>query len=622
MQNLLLNRARCMRRVLVVLWLLACTGVCAADRPNILWIVVEDASPHIGCYGETAIKTPNLDALAAEGVRFRNALVTSPVCSSARSALATGMYQTTIGAHNHRSCNSSYKAGGNTAYYSSYTLPAAIPLMSHIFRDAGFFSSNGQGPTAKDKGKQDYNFLSTGERYDGADWRQADDKPFFAQIQLAGGKSRPKDFQAGAFKLPPYYPDDPVFREDWTAYLGSWEKVDREVGEIITDLKQAGVYDNTLIAFITDHGISHVRGKQFLYEEGVRIPMIVRFPDKRLAGSVRDDLALHIDVGPISLAFAGVPVPAHLQGRDLFATDYKPREMVFTARDRCDETIEILRSVRTPRFKYIRNFLSYRPHLQFNQYKDGKGIVKQIRALYAAGRLNELQSRYFTTPRPPEELYDLQADPQETTNLAGSVAHESTLKTLRQALYAWMVDSRDPGLIPEPILEDLGKQYGSKPAAVKQPGMRELVPRLIAIIEAGERKESDVVRRALRAADPCERYWAATWAGVNKDAAAKQTLEKLAVSPTPAVRVAACLALCQLGHDGTYLPKLVDLIEDPNRIVGMYAMNAIEQTGIRTAVAAAAAETAKTSDYEFTRRYGNRLAAQVTFALGSPKFEN
>ena len=580
-------------------------------KPNILWIIAEDASPHIGCYGETAIKTPNLDALAADGVRFQNAYVTAPVCSPARSAMATGMYQTTIGAHNHRSGRATGKGGGNEVYYPSYKLPAETPLISSLFREAGYLSYNGKGPSSEGKGKEDYNFISEGS-YDGRDWRKAGDKPFFAQIQLGGGKSRPKNFKPGAFKLPPYYPDTPVFQDDWASYLGSWEKVDQEVGEIIARLKQAGVYDNTLIAFITDHGVSHVRGKQFLYEEGIRIPMIVRFPDKRFAGKVRDDLAIHIDLAPVSLAFAGIPVPGHLQGRDLFAADYKPRDMVFTARDRCDETIEIIRSVRTPRFKYIRNFMSYRPHLQFNQYKDGKEVVKQMRALYAAGKLNDLQSRFFTTPRPREELYDLKADPYETKNLAGHAAHKSTLKTLRRALYKWMVDSHDPGLIPEPILEDLGKQHGSKLAAMKQPALLKLIPRLIAIIEAGERKDRGAVRRALTtASDPSVAYWAATWAGVNKDAGAKQALERLAASPTPTVRVAACLALCQLGYGDIYLPKLVELIEDPNLIVGMYAMNAIEQSGIRNKVASMAAETARESLYEFTRRYGKRLAKLV-----------
>ena len=583
----------------------------SAAQPNVLWIVVEDASPHIGCYGETAIKTPNLDALAAEGVRFKNALVTCSVCSPARSALATGMYQTTIGAHNHRSCNRGAKAGGNTAYYSSYSLPNDVPLISHLFRDAGYYTSNGSGADSKRRGKTDYNFLAESE-YDGADWRQAGDKPFFAQIQLAGGKARQNGFRAGEFALPPYYPDDPVLRDDWAAYLGSWVKVDREVGEIVRSLKEANVYDNTLVIFITDHGISHVRGKQFLYEEGVRIPMIVRYPDKRLAGSVREDLVLHIDLAPISLAFASIPVPAHLQGRDLFASNYVPREMVFTARDRCDETVEILRSVRTPRFKYIRNFLSYRPHLQPNQYKDSKGIVRRLRELRASGELGAAQTRYFQAPRPPEELYDLQADPEEMKNLAGLKEHAATLGSLRQALYRWMAESRDPGLIPEPILEDWGREHGSKPAAMRRLGVRELLPRLLAVIEAGERGDRAAVRRFLSARSAVERYWAATWAGVLRDSDARDALEKLAASPTPAVRIAAATALCRLGAAEEHLPKLVELIDAPNLIAGMYAMNAIEMVfeegRADRELSSRAAKIAEASRYEFTRRYGKRLS--------------
>lgn len=583
------------------------SAVHAADRPNVLWIVVEDASPHIGCYGEKAIKTPNLDNLSAEGIRFENAMITAPVCSPARSALITGMYQTTICAHNHRSCSTTKKASGNTAYYPSYKLPAQIPMISHLFRKAGYYTSNGYLGNSKMSGKTDYNFIAD-KMYDGVRWQDSGNKPFFAQIQLRGGKSRPNQYNGGAFKLPPYYPGDPEFTKDWEGYLASWEKTDQEVGQIIKALKDAGVYDNTLIIFITDHGISHIRGKQYLYEEGIRIPMIVRFPDKKLAGTVRKDLAVHIDMAPISLAAAGLPVPVHLQGKDVFAKDYKPRDMVFGGRDRCDETIEILRSVRTPKYKYIRNFLSYRPHMQYNQYKEGKGIVKKMKSLHKAGKLNELQSRFFTVPRPTEELYDLEADPYEINNLAGTEKHKGTAAKLRKALYEWMVETGDPGLIPEPILEDLGKKHGSKFAAMAQPQMKTLVPKLISVIEAGERKDLAAVRKSLGAEAPAERYWAATWAGVNLDKDAMEELKKLADDPIPALQVAASLSLCQLGQDEVYFPKLVNLINNPNLIVGMYAMNAIEQSEIRDQRAAKAAQTGKKNRYEFTKRYAKRLA--------------
>lgn len=587
----------------------------ARPRPNILWIVAEDASPHIGCYGETAIKTPHLDALAAEGVRFENAVVTCPVCSPVRSALITGMYQTPIGSHNHRSQNDGKKAGGNKAYYDSYMLPEAVPLVSDLFRAAGYYACNGQGPAANKPGKTDYNFMTDHPPYDGKDWREAPEgKPFFAQIQLRGGKYRPKGTEVGDFELPPYYPDDPVLRKDWAEYLGSWEQQDREVGEIVESLKEAGVYENTLIVFLTDHGISHARGKQFLYEEGIRVPLIMRLPEGRLGGTVRKDLALQIDLAPASLGTAGIPVPEHVQGVDLFAPDYRERERVFAARDRCDETIETLRCVRTRRYKYIRNFQSYRPHLQRNQYKDGKAIVHRLRELYSEGNLTPLQASMFTAPRPPEELYDLDNDPYEIHNLADSADHADTLRDLRQTLYSWMLETHDPGLIPEPILEDWGREYGSKYAAMRTPEAAEAVRRSMAVIEAGERGDTEALRNALAAKCPCSRYWGAVWLGQLRDSAARAALETLTNDPVPTVRVAGHLAMCLLGEHDTHIPKLAALLATPNLIVGMYAMNAIEQTGVLNEAVRDAALKALENPCDGTQRYGKRLLAQCNEA--------
>lgn len=583
----------------------------AETKPNILWIVSEDASTHIGCYGETAVQTPNLDQLAAEGVRFENAFVTCPVCSPARSALVTGMYQTTLGSHNHRSQNKSPKAGGNEAYYASYQLPGATPMIGDYFREAGYYVCNGKDAQAEQPGKTDYNFINTKPPYDGADWRGApENKPFFAQIQLGGGKWRGAAIENDNFELPPYYPDDAVMRKDWAEYLASWERADQEVGEIVQRLKEAGVYDSTLIAFITDHGISHARGKQFLYEEGIRIPMILRLPGGRRAGTVRNDLAIHIDLAAISLAAAGLPIPDHLQGADLFSEAHEARSFIATARDRCDETIDIIRGIRTPRYKYIRNFLADRPHMQRSQYKDGKDIVQHLRDLHEMEALTPLQDQIFRPHRPPEELYDLAADPHETTNIAGSPGHESVLREQRERLYQWMRDTRDPGLIPEPILEDLGREHGSKYAAMRQPEMADRIPRFIAAIEAGERNDRAALRAALGDEDPVVRYWAATGLGNLRALESRAALQERAGDQVPTVRLAAHLALCKIGDTGTHLPELAALIDDPNLLVGLYAMNAIEQTGTLDSTVKNAAERALKNPYHFTQRYGKRLLAK------------
>ena len=582
-------------------------------KTNILWILAEDASPHIGCYGETAIKTPNLDMLAEQGVRFENAFVTCPVCSPCRSAFITGVYQTTLGAHNHRSQNDTGKGKASPQYFKSFELPDAVPMITDIFRKAGYYTTNGKynsGPAKLTKGKTDYNFINPTPPYDGTDWRDCPkNKPFFSQIQLGGGKSRGDKSSNNIkdFTLPPYYPDHKVMRDDWKTYLNSWLKQDREVGEIVKELKDAGKLDNTVIFFLTDHGISHIRGKQFLYEEGIRVPLIIRFPDGRMANTVRDDLAIHIDLAPTSLALAGIKIPDYFQGRDIFAKSSTPRDFIIAARDRCDETIDIIRCVRTPEYKYIRNFLSYRPHTQASQYKDAKKIVQTMRQLHEEGKLNELQDRIFNPTRPAEELYELKSDPYETKNLAADPKYSKQLSELRKTLYGWMVETNDLGLIPEPIAEDLGKKYGNKHNILQAEENKNLISQLINTIEAGNNRDLKNLRKLLKTGNDSQKYWAVTWLGVHKDKPSEGALKKMTTSETPSLRIASLLALHRIKPNDEYLKGLTNEINDTNPIAGMYAMNAIEQTEVLNKTTENAADIALKNDYEFTVRYAKRL---------------
>ncbi len=414
-------------------------------RPNIVWIVVEDMSPHFGCYGETTIQTPNVDRLAAEGTKFESAFVTAPVCSPCRSALITGMYQTSIGAHQHRSGRGMEKIH----------LPANVSLVPAMFQKAGYYTCNGFWPGAKNRrGKTDYNFEFDRTNYDGGNWSgRKPGQPFFAQIQLKGGKGRtkktPNPIDPAKVELPPHYPDDPVIRDDWAQYLNAAMNTDIEVGQIVQRLKDEGIDDNTYIFFITDHGISHARGKQFLYEEGIHVPLIVRGPGLK-AGTIRKDLVEHIDLAATSLALAGIDIPKTMQGRDFFGKNYKPRDFIVSARDRCDETVDRIRCVRTERYKYIRNFYPERPYLQPCAYKDKKVILKTMRRLHEGGKLNRVQSLIMAETRPPEELYDLQNDPWEFHNLADDSSHQRRLKRLRRTLDHWIERTGDQGQNPEP----------------------------------------------------------------------------------------------------------------------------------------------------------------------------
>jgi arylsulfatase A-like enzyme len=430
----------------------------APTRPNIVWIIVDDMSANFSCYGEKAIQTPHVDRLAREGTRFSRAFVTAPVCSACRSALITGCYQTTIGAHHHRSGRGELKIH----------LPQGVEPAPALFQRAGYYTCIGGFGAARGLGKTDYNFEWDKSIYDGSDWsnRKAG-QPFFMQVQLHGGKHRgaqPKQYDAWAKRvfdelgsnvspssvvLPPYYPRDPVLVEDWARYLDAVRYTDHEVGEVIARLEREGILDETVVCFMTDHGISHARGKQFLYDEGIHVPLVMRGPGIK-PGIVRADLVEQIDLTATSLALAGIEVPAWMQGRDLLAKDYQPRDAVFSARDRCDETVEHLRSVRTDRYKYIRNYLHQRPHLQPNAYKDGKAIVQRMRELHADGKLDDLQERLLFAPeRAPEELYDLQADPDELVNLAADPAHHAALVDLRERLAKWERETGDRGQQPE-----------------------------------------------------------------------------------------------------------------------------------------------------------------------------
>jgi hypothetical protein len=245
--------------------------------------------------------------------------------------------------------------------------------------------------------------------------------------------------------LPPYYPRDPVLLRDWAAYLDAVRFTDKHVGQVLARLEQEGILENTLVVFMTDHGISHARGKQFLYNEGTHVPFVVRGPGVS-KGAVREDLIEQIDLAALTLAAAGVPISNTMHARDVLARDYKTREAVFAGRDRCDETVERIRSVRTDRFLYIRNSHPQRPHLQPNAYKDGKSIVQALRTLHAAGALDPLsETLLFAPSRSAEELYEWKVDRWQVQNLATEPVHRQTLETLRARLDRWMDETNDHG---------------------------------------------------------------------------------------------------------------------------------------------------------------------------------
>ena len=584
-------------------------------KPNILWLIAEDMSPHWGCYGEKIIQTPNIDRLAAEGVLFRNAFVTAPVCSPSRSAMITAMHQTTIGAHHHRS---SYPG-------SKIHLPQNIKLLPDYLKQHSYYTANGGPKTTvyhadikRDKklGKTDYNFVWDPAVYDDSDWiNRPPHRPFFAQIQLRGGKHRraevPNPVDPADVKLPPYYPDHPVIRADWARYLNSVIYLDEQVGNILKRLDDEGIAQDTVVILWTDHGISHARGKQFLYDEGIHVPLIIRWPGVTKPGSIRDDLVSHIDIAATSLYMAGIPIPRYIQGRPLFGPQYKPRRYVFAARDRCDETLDCIRCVRTHRYKYIRNFYPQRPHLQHNRYKDNKPIIKLMRQLFAEGKLNRLQATVFVPTRPPEELYDLQTDPFETRNLADSAAHKNQLEKMRRTLLEWMHTTCDLGLVPEPMLESFAAKYDSRYAILRDRKNKKLLDGILDVIQPADLGDCSVDRLIEKMNDsrPSVRWWAARKLSALGDKAgpAEPSLTVALWDGSPGVRVASARALCIIGAEHKGLPVLVRELKNSDQVVRHYAALALEDIGSNAYPALDALRAAKKDRYEYVRRIADRL---------------
>lgn len=439
-----------------------------ADRPNVLWLLAEDMGPELGFLGTPEARTPNFDRLAREGQYYENAFTTSPVCSPSRSAFNTGTYQWTIGAHDHRSHREEDPSPPNP-------LPEGVRVVSDWLRDAGYRTGNvatfPDGVDFEGTAKTDWNFTYEGEPFDTDRWADlvGADRPFYAQVNFPEthqghhwdtAHERIDDpADPDAVEFPPYYPDHEVTRETWAQYLNAVMALDRKVGTVLDLLAEAGELEDTVVVFMPDHGRAMVRGKQFPYDSGLHVPLLVRWPrdhpepDGYERGGVSDRLVSAVDLAATTLSVAGVEVPERMQGRVFLgdAEEVDPeRRFVLGGRDRGDETVDRVRTVRTRRYRYLRNFYPGRPLLQRNRYKEANyPVLWLLRKLDAEGDLEPEQERLLADERPEEELYDLTEDPHEVANLAGDPAHRERLHDLREALDRRLRETDDRGRLPE-----------------------------------------------------------------------------------------------------------------------------------------------------------------------------
>ena len=525
----------------------------AEDRPNILWLSAEDISPHLGCYGDLQAITPNLDQLAKEGTRYTHAFTTAGVCAPCRSGIITGMYQTTLGTH-HMRCNA--------------VLPKHIKPFTTYLRKAGYYCTNNS--------KKDYQFREPKDTWDEsggkAHWRKRKSgQPFFSVFNFTGchesgisGEAKYKSVtqnlkasqrqDASELKLPPYYPDTPIVREDWKRNYELITAMDAWAGDLIKQLKDDGLYENTIIIFWSDHGVGLPRAKRWLYDSGTRVPLIVRQPAGEVG--VSDRLVSSIDFGPTVLKLAGLDIPKHMQGRSFI--EGRPRKYVFGARDRMDERYDIIRSVRDKRYRYIRNYEPLKTYYQYMNTPEKGATMKEIRRTAKAGKLPPAAKLFMATSKPTEELYDLKNDPHEINNLVGNSKYTDKLVELRKAHSDWVKRTGDLGLLPEAELEIREKAAGSRFDILR--GKNKLNVQLgnaAAMASAGVYALPSMIQ-SMQHSDAAVRYWGATGVGnVGKTAVnARQPMIDALKDKSPSVRIAAARALAKLGDLESALPVL------------------------------------------------------------------
>lgn len=422
--------------------------VAQEKRPNILWLFQEDLSPWLGCYGYEIQRgaTPNIDAMAAQGVRFSRAYVPAPVCSICRSAIITGANQIRFGAHEHRS-----RRGA-----ASLPLPKDMKTIPELMQEVGYFCFN--------VGKTDYNFehASLYSNIPGnlrkTPWQACPEgKPFFGQIQLKGGKLNTTRFKnkvdRSLVSIPADYPQNELYRDVVAEHFDSARMDDGNIGEILARLKADGLADSTIVVYFSDHGANNlVRHKQQPTEGGSHVPFIIQGPAPWVpAPAVRDDLVSMLDLSATTLAWAGIEQPPWMEGQDLFGAVVKPREFVATARDRCDQAIDRIRSIRTDRFRFTRNYLLDRVLLQ-HQYRDSRPFLVSLRKSYADGSLDAKLANIYFGERPYEEFYDVKIDPAQINNLIEDPNHAKEVARHRMLLDQWLAKG-DTGAGNESDLE-------------------------------------------------------------------------------------------------------------------------------------------------------------------------
>tara|TARA_B100001540_G_scaffold123516_1_gene110134 strand:- start:964 stop:2877 length:1914 start_codon:yes stop_codon:yes gene_type:complete len=541
--------------LLITVVLISCDNRTANLQPNILWITCEDLSPILGCYGDRVANTPNIDLFAQNAVRFTNAYASAPICTPARSSLITGVYASSMGTHHLRG-----------------VVPKSdkIKCFTEFLRERGYYCTNNV--------KEDYNFITPEEAWDessdSAHWRnRKPEQPFFSvfnfmvthQSQTRYGIEKLNEINSTLdekdrinpddVEIPPYYPDTPIVRNNIASLYTQVHIMDKKFQEIINQLEEDGLRENTIIFFYSDHGTGLPRGKGYLHDTGIKVPLIIEFPEKykhyspAKAGAFSDELVNFIDFPPTVLSLTGIDPPKYMQGNP-FLGQYRKNsnDYVISIRDRRDEVLMFSRSIRTDKYHYIRNFLPHRPRMQRNFYSEITPIRQELRRLDNLGLLQSNEDWLMEDSVPVDELYDTETDPHELNNLAQEAEHLEIMELLKRNLFSWMVETKDLGLVPE--YEMIEKSKGGAPYDTFS-GNFDPKPILDLVDKIGRGKQHiDSFNFALQSSNPVYRYWGATGlAALGQNAAeSKELLQSTLNDPVPYVRFAASEAICNIGY--------------------------------------------------------------------------
>ncbi len=596
-----------------------------ARRPNIVWLSCEDIGPHLGCYGDPLAVTPTLDKLASEGVRYTNAFTTAPVCAPNRCSVITGVHAATLGAHHMRSGAEGAKMPDKPA------LPPEVRCFSQYLRDAGYYCTNNE--------KQDYNFITPKESWDEssnrAHWRNRPrpDQPFFAVFNYVGthesciratpeqhahrtAKLRPDQRQDPArITPPPFHPDTPVVRRQWANYYECVTALDYWAADLLDQLREDGLADNTIVFFWSDHGPGLTRCKRWVYDSGTHVPVIVRIPEALRAqgqgkpGSVDEQLVSSADFAPTVMNLVGLPIPKPMQGRPFLGAALPPeREYVYAARDRMDERYDLIRMVRDKRYQYIRNYEPFRPYDQFMDYEEQSPVKQEMHRLEKEGKLAGPAAWIMLKSKPVEELYDTQTDPFEIKNVIDDQELRPVLERLRTEHERWFRASNDLGWIPEPELVTLGERYGTRYAILPglnkdDPGFRARLKSIVTVAGRPQSSDRAALVEALSSPHAAMRYWAAIGLG-NLKPADTESLAKSLGDASSTVRVAAARwSLAAGASEDKALATLTGAFRDPNSWVRFQAALALDEVGEKARPAIPAMEDAlKDTDNKYIVR--------------------